>query len=154
MTWFFFTSFTNFSPVFWRENRVPRFPRSHRLSFCHVCYSVFRITQSLFFLEMIFCMFCYSYTGIRIDGIVPLKERALYLTVRSTTPRSCSPRSCSTQYSLVAVEASRLETALSIEAAKMPLTRFKLLFVTLPSSATHSQNTEPYKPYANMAVAN
>ena len=99
-------------------------------------------------------MFCYSYTDIRIDGIVPLKERALYLTVRSTTLRSCSPRSCSPQYSLVAVEASRLETALSIEAAKMPLTRFKLLFVTLPSSATHSQNTEPYKPYANMAVAN
>ena len=27
--------------------------------------------QSLFFWELIFCMFCYSYTGIRMDGIVP-----------------------------------------------------------------------------------
>ena len=49
-----------------------RFPQSHRLNFCHVSYSV----QSLFFLKLIFCMFCYSYTGIRIEGIVP-KECAL-----------------------------------------------------------------------------
>ena len=41
------------------------------LIFCHVSYSVFRIAQSLFFWELIFCMFCYSYTGIRMDGIVP-----------------------------------------------------------------------------------
>ena len=42
---------------------------------CHVSYSFFRIAQSLFFWELILCMLCYSYTGIRIDGIVP-KERA------------------------------------------------------------------------------
>ena len=35
-------------------------------------------TQSLFFWELLFCMFCYSYTGIGRDGIVP-KECALSL---------------------------------------------------------------------------
>ena len=60
-----------FSPVFWQENGVPRLPRSHRLNLCHVSYSVFRIAQSLFFWELIFCMFCYSYTEIRINKIVP-----------------------------------------------------------------------------------
>ena len=48
-----------------------RFPWSRHLIFCHISYSVFRIAQSLFFWELIFCMFCYSYTGIRIKGIVP-----------------------------------------------------------------------------------
>ena len=68
--------FWQFSPAFWRENCVPRLLRSHHLNFCHVSYSVFRIAQSLFLWELIFCMFCYSYSGIRIDGIVP-KERVL-----------------------------------------------------------------------------
>ena len=73
---------------FWREIGVPRIPRSHRLNFCHVSSSVFKIAQSLFFWELIFCLFCYSYTGIRIDGIVP-KERALRGTNRmSLTVRS------------------------------------------------------------------
>ena len=38
--------------------------------------------QSLFFWELIFCMFCYSYTGIRIDGIVP-KARAQKFVLRT-----------------------------------------------------------------------
>ena len=57
-----------FSPVFRRENCVPRLRRSHLLS--RQLHSVFRIAQSLFFWELIFCMFCDSYTGIGIDGIV------------------------------------------------------------------------------------
>ena len=68
-----------FSLVFrWENgpNGVPRLPWSHCLNFCHISYSVFRIAQSLFFWELIFCMFCYSYTGIGIDETVP-KECAL-----------------------------------------------------------------------------
>ena len=73
---------TIFAAVFRRENCVPaRFPRSHRLNFCHVSYSIFRIAQSLFFWELIFCLFCYSYTGIRIDGIVP-KELICWIPIR------------------------------------------------------------------------
>ena len=32
---------------------------------------IFVTSAILFFWEVIFCMFCYSYTGIRIDRIVP-----------------------------------------------------------------------------------
>ena len=61
-------------PVFRWKNCVPRLPRSHHLNFC---MSAILFAQSLFFWELIFCMLCYSYTGIRNDGIVP-KECALY----------------------------------------------------------------------------
>ena len=54
-------SFGDFRLLFWRENCVPRFPRSHRLNFYHVSYSVFRIAQSLFFSELIFCMLLFFY---------------------------------------------------------------------------------------------
>ena len=60
------------------KNCVPRLPRSHRLNFFHVSSSVFRIAQSLFFWELIFSMFCYSYTRIRIDRIVPEWENVPY----------------------------------------------------------------------------
>ena len=74
--------FGNFCPSFGGKIVYPRLPRSHRLNFCQVSYSVFRIAQSLFFWELIFCMFCYSYTGIGTNGIVP-KECALKLNRRS-----------------------------------------------------------------------
>ena len=44
------------------------------LSFDHVSYSVFGIVRNLFYWELIFCVFCYSYSEIRLNGIVP-KER-------------------------------------------------------------------------------
>ena len=59
--------------VFWRENCA-----SASVSFDHVSYSVFRIARDLFYWELIFCVFCYSYSEIGINGIVP-KERALSL---------------------------------------------------------------------------
>ena len=65
------------------------------LIFCHVSYSVFRISQSLFFWELIFCMFCYSYTRIGIDGIVP-KEHALNLHMTYCTLYICTVISGST----------------------------------------------------------
>ena len=46
------------------------------MSFDHVNYSVFGIARDLFYWELIFCVFCYSYSEIGINGIV-LKERAL-----------------------------------------------------------------------------
>ena len=57
--------------VFWRENCA-----SAPISFDHVSYSVFGIARDLFYWELIFCVFCYSYSEIGINGIVP-KERAL-----------------------------------------------------------------------------
>ena len=57
--------------VFWRENCA-----SAPVSFDHVSYSVFGIARDLFYWELIFCVFCYSYSEIGINGIVP-KERAL-----------------------------------------------------------------------------
>ena len=57
--------------VFWRENCA-----SAPVSFAHVSYSVFGIARDLFYWELIFCVFCYSYSEIGINGIVP-KERAL-----------------------------------------------------------------------------
>ena len=57
--------------VFWRENCA-----SAPVSFDHVSYSVFGIERDLFYWELIFCVFCYSYSEIGINGIVP-KELAL-----------------------------------------------------------------------------
>ena len=57
--------------VFWRENCA-----SAPVSFDHVSYSVFGIARDLFYWELIFIVFCYSYSEIGINGIVP-KERAL-----------------------------------------------------------------------------
>ena len=56
--------------VFWRESCA-----SAPVSFDHVSYSVFGIVRDLFYWELIFCVFCYSYSEIGINGIVP-KERA------------------------------------------------------------------------------
>ena len=56
---------------FWRENCA-----SAPVSFDHVSYSVFGIARDLFYWELIFCVFCYSYSEIGINGIVQ-KERAL-----------------------------------------------------------------------------
>ena len=58
--------------VFWRENCA-----SPPVSFDHVSYSVFGMARDLFFWKLIFCVFCYSYSEIGINGIVP-KERALH----------------------------------------------------------------------------
>ena len=57
--------------VFWRENCA-----TAPVSFNHVNYSVFGVARNLFYWELIFCVFCYSYSEIGINGIVP-KERAL-----------------------------------------------------------------------------
>ena len=57
--------------VFWQENCA-----SVPVSFDHVSYSVFRIARDLFYWELIFCVLCYSYSEIGINGIVP-KEHAL-----------------------------------------------------------------------------
>ena len=62
--------------------------RSHHVNCCHISYSVSRIAQSLFFWELIFCKFCYSHTGIRIDGMVP-KERALRLPLPQCVTQAC-----------------------------------------------------------------
>ena len=81
---FFIVFFWQFSPVIWQENCVPRLPQSHHLIFCHVSFFFFRKAQSLFFWELISCMFCYSYTWIRIDGTVP-NECAVSLLLVSPT---------------------------------------------------------------------
>ena len=57
-------------PVFCRENSSVSSPQF--LSRQLFCFQ----NSSLFFRELIFCIFCYSYTRIRINGIVP-KECAL-----------------------------------------------------------------------------
>ena len=57
--------------VFWRENFA-----SAPVSSDHVSYSVFGIARDLFYWELIFCVFCYSYSEIGITGMVP-KERVL-----------------------------------------------------------------------------
>ena len=49
--------------VFWRENSA-----SAPVSFDHVSYSVFGIARDLFYWERIFCVFCYSYSEIGING--------------------------------------------------------------------------------------
>ena len=57
--------------VFWRENCA-----SAPVSFDHASYSVFGIARDLFYWELIFCVFRYSYSEIGINGIVPKKKRA------------------------------------------------------------------------------
>ena len=57
--------------VFWWENCTFAL-----VSFDHISYSVFGIARDLFYWELIFCVFCYSYSEIGINGIVP-KERSL-----------------------------------------------------------------------------
>ena len=57
--------------VFWWENCA-----SAPVSIGHVSYSVFGIARDLFYWELIFCVSCYSYSEIGLNGIVP-KERAL-----------------------------------------------------------------------------
>ena len=59
--------------VFWRQTCA-----SAPVSFDHVrsLITVFGIARDLFYWELIFCVFCYSYSEIGINGIVP-KERAL-----------------------------------------------------------------------------
>ena len=71
-----------FSLVFWRKIAYPDFLGLIALIF--VTSVILFIAQSQFFWELIFCMFCYSYTGIKIDGIVP-KECALGYTVQQLT---------------------------------------------------------------------
>ena len=57
--------------VFWQENCA-----SAPVSFDQVSYSVCGIARDLFYLELIFCVFCSSYSGIGINVIVP-EDRAL-----------------------------------------------------------------------------
>ena len=65
--------------VFWRENCA-----SAPVSFDHVSYSVFGIARDLFYWELMFCVFCYSYSEIGINGIVP-KERAVIVNASSVS---------------------------------------------------------------------
>ena len=65
--------------VLWRENCA-----STSVSFDHVSYSVFRIARDLFYCELIFCVICYSYSEIGINGIVP-KECTLYMLTHPLT---------------------------------------------------------------------
>ena len=60
--------------VLWRVNCT-----SAPVSFDHVSYSLFGIARDLFYWELIFCVFCYSYSEIGVNRIVP-KERALKIT--------------------------------------------------------------------------